>query len=150
MFIKIKSLSCHNKNIRWIISTLDMKRWGNAGFKTSGYYVRVEGTVESSSDMRFRFGDSDLVFENFDDLESAKLACYEELGYKPVTVKDMNPGDVFSVMYNNVETKCYKFAVGGCDYILVIDGQQGGKLDPHFIRDETQVLKKYKLEEVPA
>jgi hypothetical protein len=148
MFIKIRSSYAGNKNIRWIVSTLDMKRWGTLGFTTTGYVVYSDGRVVEDNHMNFRWSDSDTSFEGFDDLESAKLACYADLGVKVVTVNDMKHGDVFSVMIDGVETKCNQFEYAASTYILVMDGVEGGRINPRYILGSTQVVKKYKLEEV--
>lgn len=148
MFLKIKDSSDANKNIRWIVNTEGIKMWGIHGFTANGYWVRSGGTINTDSHMNFRWNESGISFESYDDLERAKLACFEEMGYKHVTVSDMKHGDVFSVMHNNIETKCHKFKLDGCHYVLVMDGQLAGKLNPGFVNDNTLVHKQYKLTEV--
>lgn len=148
MFIKIKDSHDSNKDILWIVDTEGMKMWNIHGFIAGGYRVRSDGSVDQDSRMNFRWNESGISFESYDDLEQAKLACFEEMGYKPVKVKDMKPGDVFSIMHGDIETKCSKFAYNGSIYILVIEGIYGGRLNPHFVTDDTMVYKQYKLEEV--
>ena len=148
MFIKIKDSSDTNKNIRWIVDTESMRVWGSYGFTAKGYWVRSNGSVDPDSRMNFRWNESGVSFESYDDLERAKLACYADLGYKYVTVNDMKPRDVFSVMIDGVETKCNKFEYGASTYILVMDGVEGGRMNPRYIVHNTPVIKKYKLEEV--
>jgi len=148
MFIKIKDSHDSNKDIRWIVDTEGMKMWGSYGFTANGYWVRSDGSIDTDSRMNFRWNESSISFESYDDLEQAKLACFKEMGYKPVKVKDMKPRDVFSVMHNNIETKCHKFEHNDCCYILVMDGTFGGLVNPGFVDDNTIVHKQYKLTEV--
>lgn len=148
MFIKIKDSSDANNDIRWIVNTEGMKMWSINGFTAKGYRVRSDGSVDQDSRMNFQWTESGVSFESYDDLEQAKLACFEEMGYKHVTVNDMKPGDVFSVMIDGVETKCNKFEYCASTYILVMDGVEGGRVNPRYIVHNTPVIKKYKLEEV--
>ena len=148
MFLVLKS-----KNVKetvWIIDSCLMKTWGGNGIestKEGGYRIYKDGRVEKYCS-HFYVEDigKDLIIQVTNTLEEAKKICYSLVGYvPPLTVGDMNQGEVFTVMYKDVETKCMKLG----ENVICLDGKNGGMIVLQSgIPLTTPIVKRYKLEEV--